>query len=190
MKRSEPVFTVRKLALVGLLSAMVFVFTFLHIDIPTVVGKTMIHFGNILCLLSGLLFGPLVGGLSAGFGSMLYDLMDPLYVAECWVTFILKFMMGFLAGAVACRRSRGKSLDWHDLAGALTGAGAYCCLYLLKNFIRGRYVQLLEIQTILIDLAPKAVTTCVNAFIAVTASLLLAGALRPRLRRAGLFHLL
>ncbi|MDO5602876.1 MAG: ECF transporter S component [Oscillospiraceae bacterium] len=190
MKRREPVFTVRKLALIGLLAAMVFVFTFLHIDIPTVVGKTMIHFGNILCLLSGLLFGPLVGGLSAGFGSMLYDLMDPAYVAECWVTFLLKFAMGFLAGLIARGRSRQKNFDWHDAAGALSGAALYCCLYLLKNFIRGRYVQLLEVETVLIDLAPKALTTCVNAFIAVTASLLLASALRPRLRRAGLFSLL
>ena len=40
------------------------------------------------------------GGLSAGIGSALYDLMDPSYASEAWITFINKFMMGLVAGLV------------------------------------------------------------------------------------------
>ena len=58
-------FTTRRIALIGVLSAMVFAATYLHIDIPTALGKTMLHLGNVVCILGGLLFGPLTGGLSA-----------------------------------------------------------------------------------------------------------------------------
>ena len=64
-------FSTKQIALIGVLSALVFAATYLHIDIPTALGKTMIHFGNVVCLLGGLLFGPVTGGLSAGIGSAL-----------------------------------------------------------------------------------------------------------------------
>ncbi|NMA06377.1 MAG: ECF transporter S component, partial [Ruminococcaceae bacterium] len=60
------------------MAALTFVFTmFFRIDIPTPLGKTMLHLGNVMCLLSGLLFGPVRGGLAGGIGSMMYDLFDP-----------------------------------------------------------------------------------------------------------------
>lgn len=58
-------FTVRRLVLVGLMAALVFVFTFIGFDIPSPLGKAKLHLGNVMCLLSGLLFGPLTGGLAA-----------------------------------------------------------------------------------------------------------------------------
>ena len=35
--------------------------------------------------------------LASGFGSMLFDFTNPLYIAESWITFITKFFIGFLA---------------------------------------------------------------------------------------------
>ena len=75
----EERFSVRQLAAVGLLSALVFVFSWVQIPIGDV---ARIHLGNVFCALSGLLFGPLVGGLASGFGSMLFDFTNPAYIAE------------------------------------------------------------------------------------------------------------
>jgi len=63
-------FSIQRLALVGMMAAMVFALTYVGIDIPTGLGKTKIHFGNIMCLLSAFLLGPVGGGLAAGVGAL------------------------------------------------------------------------------------------------------------------------
>ena len=93
MSNQNKTFSVRKLAIIGLLSALVFIFSWVQVPIGQI---ARVHLGNVFCVLSGLLFGPLVGGLSSGFGSMLFDFTNPVYIAESWITFITKFFIGFL----------------------------------------------------------------------------------------------
>lgn len=51
---------------IGIMAAAVYVASaFLQIPIPTAIGTTRLHMGNVLCLLSGMLLGPLQGGLVA-----------------------------------------------------------------------------------------------------------------------------
>ena len=93
---------VRQFAFIGVMAALVFVTTnFLSIKIPVGAGQTQIHMGNVMCILSGLLFGPVSGGLASGIGSMLVDLMNPAWAPEFWITFINKFVMGFVAGLIS-----------------------------------------------------------------------------------------
>ena len=75
MKQHEKV---KKIAVTGLLSALVFLFSWVQIPIGDV---ARLHLGNVFCALSGLLFGPLVGGIASGFGSMLFDFTNPAYIA-------------------------------------------------------------------------------------------------------------
>ena len=117
MEKTSNRFTVRRLAVTGLLSALVFVFSWIQIPIGEV---ARIHLGNVFCALSGLLFGPLTGGLASGFGSMLFDFTNPLYIAESWITFITKFFIGFLAGLIA-HQSGNISLG-RDVLGASVGS--------------------------------------------------------------------
>ena len=64
------------LALTGLMAALVLVATmFFKVEIPVGTDKTMIGFANVFCILSGLLLGPVYGGLAAGIGSCIFDLM-------------------------------------------------------------------------------------------------------------------
>ena len=94
--------TLRKMVFTAVMAAFVFVATyFLKIRIPTPTGYTMLKMGNILCVLSGLLFGPVCGGLAAGVGSALYDLTDPAFAAGAMTTFVRFFIMGFLAGLIS-----------------------------------------------------------------------------------------
>ena len=68
----------RRLVFTSMMAAIVYITSaFLQISIPTVIGSTRLHMGNVMCLLSGMLLGPLYGGIAAGVGSMLFDLTNP-----------------------------------------------------------------------------------------------------------------
>ncbi len=63
--------------------------------------------GNVLCLLSGMLLGPLQGGFAAGIGSMFFDLTNPAYITSAPFTFAFKFVMAWLCGKIVPGRSTG-----------------------------------------------------------------------------------
>jgi len=168
MEKTSNRFTVRRLAVTGLLSALVFVFSWIQIPIGEV---ARIHLGNVFCALSGLLFGPLTGGLASGFGSS-------------WITFITKFFIGFLAGLIA-HRSGNISLG-RDVLGASVGSVTYVALYLLKSFIMKFYIEGQALGAVQTQLVTKGVTSLINAVLAVVVSVLLAKAVRPALRKAGI----
>lgn len=58
-----------------------------------------IHPGDSLVLLSGVILGPVVGGLTAGLGSMLADLLSG-YVIYALPTFLIKAVSAMIAGLV------------------------------------------------------------------------------------------
>lgn len=181
MSNQNKTFSVRRLAIIGLLSALVFIFSWVQIPIGQI---ARVHLGNVFCALSGLLFGPLVGGLSSGFGSMLFDFTNPVYIAESWITFITKFFIGFLAGLIAHRGGKVPTLH-RDVLGAAVGSVTYIVLYLTKSFI----FMTIEGQAtgaIWSGLALKGATSLLNAVFAVLFSVLLAKLLRPALTRAGI----
>lgn len=179
---------VRQLALIGVMAALVFIFSKFRIDIPSPLGKTGIHFGNIMCLLGGLLFGGMPGGLAAGIGSALLDVMDPVYAPEFWITFINKFVMGALAGWLGRRAlAQGKKLRvW---LAAAAGSLGYVVLYIAKNILMGHYVKGFAWPVAAGEaLAVKLPVSLANGVIAVVCAVLLAQALAPALRRARLFE--
>lgn len=176
---------VKKLAVTGLLSALVFIFSWIQVPIGDV---ARLHLGNVFCALSGLLFGPIVGGIASGFGSMLFDFTNPAYIAESWITFITKFAIGFLAGLIAKHGAKARAGVLLDTAAAGVGCFAYVVLYLLKSFIMMAWVEGQVMQAVYTQLITKGVTSSTNALCAVVFSVLLAQAMRPALRRAHLWE--
>ena len=83
-----------KIVLAGLLAALTCVATMI-IRIPTYKGY--IHIGDCMVIASGIILGPVVGGLAAGIGSMLADLLGGYYVFSV-ATFVIKFLAAFAAG--------------------------------------------------------------------------------------------
>lgn len=181
-------FSTLKLAIIGLMAAMVFVATNFRIDIPTPLGKTMLHFGNVMCILSGLLFGPLTGGLAAGFGSAMFDLFDPTFAPEAWITFIMKFAMGYIAGYIAYSNGRNGENKTFNTIAAVLGAISYVILYICKTFIMNYFIIGDKLEAVIAVTITKATVSSVNAIIAVIASLALALAIRPALKAAGIFN--
>ena len=171
-----------KICVLALMTALCFVGNYLSVPVATIGGSTTrIHFGNVFCLLSGLLLGPIGGGLAAGLGAFLYDLTNPLYIAEAPITFVLKFAMGAICGAIAHSCSRkGHSLTW-NLVGGISGALSYVVLYLTKGFIMDVFVKSLEVGTAMLNLYTKAIVSSINGIIAVAVAVPLAFAIRKAL---------
>ena len=178
-------FSVKQVAFIGIMAALVYVTSaFLTIQIPTAIGSTRLHMGNVMCLLSGLLLGPVFGGLAAGIGSMLFDLTNPLYIASAPFTFAFKFFMAFVCGLIALKT--GKERHWKTILAAVIGAGAYVVLYLGKTFVEDYFVLGLPFDAVWLTVGQKGIVSTVNGVLAAVVSVPLFWALRPLLRKARL----
>ncbi len=173
----------KKTVLVALLAALTAVGSSLRITIPIDIGgNTSFHLGNIICALSGILLGPWLGGLAAGLGSAIYDMMNPLYIAECWLTFLMKGAYGLAAGLVA--HSGRKEWNYGKAAAAsAAGAAAYAVLYLLKSFFKAAVIQGTGAAGGWIAVGGKIPATTFNAAVAILFAPILAAAIRNALKR-------
>lgn len=181
----------KKLVLTGLLAALTVAGSAMRIKVPLdISGFSAFHLGNIMCALSGILLGPWLGGLAAGLGSAIYDMFDPIYISECWITFLTKGAYGMVAGVVAwwgagktcCRGSYVRSVV-ATVAGALT----YAALYMAKSyFYSGLLISGLSPEAALLNLAGKIPATVFNAVIAVICAPILASAVSRALKKSHL----
>lgn len=183
--RLKKYFTVRNIALTGILAAIIFVLTkFISIPIPSPLGKTALSVGNAMCILSALLFGPITGGLAAGIGNALVDLSDPAWAPEFWITFINKFLMAYVAGIVMHKLKPGAKEVRVWLAGLL-GSLTYCLLYVTKNILSGVLIKSFTWDVAILEtLTVKLPVTLVNAIIAMVCAGLLYFVLKQPLRKA------
>lgn len=184
---------VRQLALAGLLAALCYIgFAFFRIDLTVGPEKTAFHFGNVFCVLAALLLGGYWGGLAGAVGMTIGDLTTP-YVTSAPKTFLLKLCIGLIVGLVAHKLFK---LSKEHSAKYVTGVTVASCIcgmafnvvadpvvgYFYKTYLLG------VPQDIAAALAKIAtVTTGVNAVVAVVAASVFYLALRPALRKAGLF---
>lgn len=178
--------TLKQISMVGVMAAAVYVASaFLQIPIPTAIDNTRLHMGNVMCLLSGLLLGPVQGGFAAGIGSMFFDLTNPAYITSAPFTFVFKFLMAWICGMFAFHKNTGKSSHSHRryIIGSALGAFAYVLLYLSKSYIEHRFVLGLPLEAVMITLSQKAVVSSVNAVVSIIVAVPLGIALRPAVRR-------
>lgn len=104
----------RKLVLAALFAALACAAT-MAIRIPTFGTGGYIHPGDAVVILSGIFLGPVYGGLAAGIGSAMADLLGGyfLYVP---ITFLIKGAVAFLTGkAFHALAAKGKSA-WAGVA--------------------------------------------------------------------------
>ena len=176
--------TLYSIIIVGLMAALVYVGNYLQIKIPNGGLVTRIHLGNSMCLLAGLLFGRMKGGLASGIGAALFDLFDPVYIVSAPYTFFSKFAMGFTAGHI---RKHSKNEKAAVIAAAAVGQLVYILLYLLKTFIS----QMLLGEPVEVALkltGVNAITSTINGILAVVISVPLYFALSKALSHTGMSH--
>lgn len=184
---------VSRLAQAGLLAALCYIgFAFFKIDIPVGPEKTAFHFGNVFCVLAALLLGGYWGGLAGAIGMTIGDLTTS-YVTSAPKTFLLKLCIGLIVGLVA--HNIGKLSRSHSpkYVTGITVLASACGMafnivadplvgYFYKTYLLG------VPQDISAALAKMgALTTSVNAVVAVIAASVFYLALRPALKKSGLF---
>lgn len=89
--------SIKKIVFTALFAALAFVATVvIHIHIPVPGSVGYVNLGDCMVLLSGIVLGPIYGGLAAGIGSAL---ADALYGYWIYVpaTFVIKMLMAVVA---------------------------------------------------------------------------------------------
>lgn len=178
--------SVYRIALIAVFAALVFAANWLYIPIPVAVGNmSRISLGNVFSLLSGLILGPIGGGLASGIGAALYDVTNPAYIASAPFTFVFKVLLAAVCGWIAhAKGSRGENHK-RNIVAAVCGSVTYIILYLSKAFVQGLLVGN-DINVVLLAVAEKLLTSSINAVIAVIISVPLSAAIRLALAKSGL----
>ena len=185
---------VRTLSMAALFAALCYIgFTYCKIDIPVGMEKTAFHLGNVFCVLAALFLGGLWGGMAGAVGMTIADLTTA-YVTSAPKTFLLKLCIGLITGFVAHKIFK-ISQDKENRKVPLTAATAISCAagmgfniiadplvgYFYKMYILGVPQEAASIWAKI-----GAMTTSVNAVVAVVAATVLYMALRRAMKRSNL----
>ena len=187
---------VRKLAQAGLLAALCYIgFAFIKVDMPVPgsLEKTAFHFGNVFCVLAALLLGGYWGGLAGAVGMTIADLTTA-YVTSAPKTFLLKLCIGLIVGLVAhkifhlSKEHPKKYITGVTILASACGMAFNVVADPLVGYFYKMYLLGVP-QDISKALAKiSTMTTSVNAVTAVVCASIIYLALRPALKKAGLFH--
>ena len=176
-----------KLCMAAAMAALVALGSKLEIQIPSVLGSSRFHLGNVMCALSGLLLGPWWGALASGLGSAVFDLFDPLRIMEAPITFVTKGVYGLVAGAVYFNVFKGRSNYVAEAVSAAAAAVSYIAIYLVKVFFyNGLLVKGLAPDAAWLAVLEKIPSSAFNGIVAVVFAPILGVALHKALKAAHL----
>ena len=107
------------ISIIAIFTALNFVATYwIQIPIPATGGY--INVGDIAVMFTALLFGPIIGGISGGVGSMISDIFSP-YIIYAPATLIIKGLEGFLIGLISNPRGRFGRISYRDILAVIIG---------------------------------------------------------------------
>ena len=175
----------------AVMAAIICVITLFRIPL----GQSKVHFANAMCLLAGLLLGPVTGGLSAGLGSALYDVLFGGYGSlDAVITFVSKFAMAWVT-AVLFRAFMKKYKDPAAketvlplVISCVIGALTYVALYMLKTWIFKMYVEPVPAETIPTVMIAKLGPSLINAAFAIVVAPIFYHAVLPALKSTGIYR--
>ncbi len=184
---------IRKVIFTGVMAALSYVvFTFLQVKITLPGGDaTSIHLGNAVCVLGALLLGGAYGGLGGAIGMTIGDLLDPVYVVYAPKTFLLKLCIGLITGLIAHRLGHittetDNRKVWKWTVAAAVGGLLFNVIFdpLIGYFYK---LVILGKPAAELTLAWNIASTSINAVTSTIASVAIYMALRPALKKSGLF---
>ena len=181
-KQNDMKWDIRTICFIGVMAALVYVVTMVRI--PFLGSK--VHFANAFCLLSGMLLGPVPGGLAAGIGSAFYDVYPGSYdLANVLITFVSKFAMAWVCAQLMPRREDTRLNLHRTVIASAIGAVTYVFLYMLKTYVYQRIVYGFPLDAVGVTMWSKFIPSLINALFAVIVAPILYHALKPALRAIG-----
>ncbi len=120
------------ISIIALFAALTCILTFfVPITIPATNGY--INLGDIGVMITGSLFGPIIGGIAGGFGSALTDLfLAPQYALP---TLIIKGLEGFIVGLIANPRKYNQKFNYRDIIAIIIGGSIMVLGYFIVEMI-------------------------------------------------------
>lgn len=181
------------LAMAALFAALCYIgFSYFRIDIPVGTEKTAFHLGNVFCVLAALFIGGFWGGMSGAVGMTIADLTTG-YVTSAPKTFLLKLGIGLVAGFVAHKvfhiskeEARKVSLPIATVLSSAAGMAFNVVADPVVGYFYKTYLLGVPQEAAAIWAKMGAVTTLVNAVVAVIVASIFYLALRPALKRSNL----
>lgn len=171
------------LALTGLFIALSYIGTMFNIPFSLGGAKTMIHFGNIFCLLGALILGGRRGGLAASIGMGTFDVLNG-WAPYAPSTIILKFMIALIAGTVFMRlRKAEKPLVRSVVLSCLAGMAFNMVFSPIASYLTNQFIIGTNPDIAMVVAGWQSITVLVNAVIAVSIASTLYMALRPIIER-------
>lgn len=152
--------SIKKVILTSFFASFVTICTFFKIQIPIGSTSTMLHLGNVVCLLAGLILGPFCGGIAAGIGSFLFDLLNSVHFFSAPFSLIFKFIMAFSCGIIYSKINLN---HFKVIAATACGSLAYTILYGAKVFITNRYIFGFCLEISLGIFGKSVIISCTNA---------------------------
>lgn len=181
------------LAMAALFAALCYIgFSYFRIDIPVGTEKTAFHLGNVFCVLAALFIGGFWGGMSGAVGMTIADLTTG-YVTSAPKTFLLKLCIGLVAGFLAHKvfhiskeEERKVPLPIATLLSCAAGMAFNVVADPVVGYFYKTYILGVPQEAAAIWAKMGAVTTLVNAVVAVIVASIFYLALRPALKRSNL----
>ncbi|MFX1499590.1 MAG: ECF transporter S component [Promethearchaeota archaeon] len=119
------------ISITSIFAALICVLTIIiRIPVPTTTGY--INIGDFGVMLSGLYFGPIIGGLAGGIGSAIADIIG--YPQFAIPTLIIKGLEGFLVGLISNPKKKVLKIDYRDVIAVITGGLIMVAGYFLVEF--------------------------------------------------------
>ena len=181
---------ITRIVFTGVMAAIICVITIFRIPL----GQSKVHFANSMCLLSGLLLGPVWGGAAAGLGSAIYDITLGGYsFFDALITFVSKFAMACVTGILyqLWVKKKEEAPDWKKelvplVISCVIGALTYVALYMLKTWLFKLYVEPVPADTIPGIMVAKLGPSLINAVFAIVTAPIFFHAVRPALKAGGI----
>ena len=172
--------SVKKLAYAAMFAVLNYVaFAYAKISIPTSpTSSTAIHLANAVVVLSAWALGPVYGGLAGAVGLSIADFMDPRYITSAPKTFLMKFMIGFVAGKVAEKIQLDKSAEKGEMVrksaiSAACGLGFNVIFDPIIGYFYKRYLLKVPAEAMSIIMTWSAGITALNGLICLIVAVVL-----------------
>lgn len=121
------------IAIIGIFSALICILTMI-ISIPLPVTQGFINIGDAGVMITGLMFGPIIGGIAGGVGSSLADIFLG-YTIYAPATLIIKGLEGFLVGFIADPKKSNSRLNYKDVFAVIIGGITMAYGYFLYEVV-------------------------------------------------------
>ncbi len=129
------------LVLISLLSALTYLFTrFINIQPPFALnGGGLIHIGNVMIVVSSIVFGKKHGAASAALGMGIFDLTSG-YAIWAPFTILIRGAMGYTLGYISHMKNNGNNIFYNVIAVIVSGILMIVGYYFAQVIIYGNWV--------------------------------------------------